>query len=100
MTYKISAGVYVKEIVKNSGALAAISGTIGCSCFASRKGPLGRHLITGGNEEFTRLYGQSDSHWSLAHLSLKPALNQMTVFYGNRVVNGAKYAGLSLYYDR
>lgn len=100
MTYKISAGVYVKEIVKNSGALAAVSGTIGCSCFGSKKGPLGRHLITGGNEEFTRLYGQSDTSWSLAHLSLKPALNQMTVFYGNRVVNGARYAGLSLYYDK
>lgn len=100
MTYKISAGVYVKEIVKNSGALAAISGTIGCGTFGSKKGPLGRTLITGGYEEFVRLYGESDTSWSPAHLTLKPALSQMTVFYGNRVVNGAKYAGLSLYYDR
>lgn len=99
MTYKVSAGIYQQEIVKGSGSVTAISGTIGASTFASKKGPLGPHLITGGWEEFVQTYGESDISWSPAHLSLKPALKQMTLFYGNRVVNNAKYAGLSLYYD-
>ncbi len=99
MTYKISAGVYQQEIVKGSGSLAAISGTIGACVFASKKGPLGPRAITGGWEEFVSIYGNGDTAWSPAHLVLKPALKQMTLFYGNRIVSDAKYAGLSVYYN-
>ena len=99
MTFKLSAGVYPFEYVKGSGIFNPISMTIGCSTFASKKGPLGPHLITGGYEEFIKTYGNGDMQWSPAHLTLKPALSEMKVFYGNRVVNEAKYAGLSLYFD-
>ncbi len=100
MTFKLSAGVYPYEYVKGTAPFNPVNMTIGASVFASRKGPLGPHLITGGWEEFVRTYGDPDIQWSPAHLALKPALKEMRVFYGNRIVNNAKYAGLSLFYDK
>ena len=99
MSFKLSAGVYFQEYVKGSGIFNPISMTVGAACFASKKGPLGPTLITGGYEEFVQRYGNGDMQWSQAHLALKPALKEMKTFYGNRVVNEAKYAGLSLFYD-
>lgn len=99
MSFKLSAGVYPQEYVKGSGPYNATSMTIGASVFGSKKGPIGPHLVTGGYEEFVKLYGNGDMQWSQAHLALKPALKEMGIFYGNRVVNEAKYAGLSFYYD-
>lgn len=99
MTFKLSAGVYPFEYVKGTAPFNPVNMTIGASTFASKKGPLGPHLITGGWEEFVRTYGDPDIQWSPAHLALKPALKEMRVFYGNRIVNDAKYAGLSLFYD-
>lgn len=99
MAYKLSAGVYPQEYVRGATPSSAVNMTIGASVFASKKGPLGRKLITGGWDKFVKIYGQPDMQWSPAHLALKPALKQMDVFYGYRVVNDAKYAGTSLFYD-
>jgi len=99
MAWKLSAGVYPYEYAKGSGIYRAVNNTIGAAVFASKKGPLGRQLITGGYDEFVRRYGESDLQWSPAHLVLKPALKEMSIFYGYRVVNNAKYAGTSLFYD-
>lgn len=99
MTFRLSAGVYPYEYVKGTAPFNPVNMTIGASVFASKKGPIGPHLITGGWEEFVKIYGNPDMQWSPAHLALKPALKEMRVFYGNRVVNDAKFAGLSLFYD-
>lgn len=99
MSFKLSAGVYPQEYVKGSGPVNTVAMTIGASVFASKKGPLGPHLITNGWENFVKAYGEGDLQWSPAHLALKPALKEMNVFYGNRVVNDARYAGLSLFFD-
>ena len=74
MSFKLSAGVYFQEYVKGSGIFNPISMTVGAACFASKKGPLGPTLITGGYEEFVQRYGNGDMQWSQAHLALKPAL--------------------------
>jgi len=95
MTFKLSAGVYYKEYQKSSGIFDNVNSTIGACTFYSKKGPLGPHLVTGGNEEFIDTYGLNTP----LNATLSPALNYMTMFYGNRVVNQARYAGLSLYYD-
>ena len=95
MTFKLSAGVYYKEYQKSSGIFDNDNSTIGACVFAAKKGPLGPHLITGGNEEFIDTYGLN----SPLNVTLSPALNRMTMFYGNRIVNQARYAGLSMYYD-
>ena len=99
MTFKLSAGVYPYEYVRGTSPFNAVNMTIGACTFASRKGPLGPHLVTGGWDSFIKTYGQGDYQWSPAHATLKPALQQMSVFYGNRVVNEALYAGVSLFYD-
>lgn len=99
MTFKLSAGVYTQEYVRGTTPFNAQNMTIGAATFASKKGPLGRHLVTGGWDAFVKTYGNGDMQWSPAHNTLKPALKEMNVFYGNRVVNGALYAGLSYYYD-
>jgi hypothetical protein len=95
MTNKLSAGVYQQEYQKNSGIFDSVNSTIGASVFHSKKGPLDATLITGGYEEFCNTYG----YQTPLNATLKPALDQMTTFYGKRVVNGAKYAGLSVFYD-
>ena len=100
MTFRLSAGVYPQEYVRGTSPFNAVNMTIGACTFASRKGPLGPHLVTGGWDSFVKIYGQGDYQWSPAHATLKPALQQMSVFYGNRVVNEALYAGVSLFYDK
>lgn len=99
MSFKLSSGIYPFEYVRGTTPFNPVNMTIGCSVFPSKKGPLGPTLVTGGWDSFVKKYGNGDPQWSPAHSTLKPALKEMNVFYGNRIVNGALYAGISFFYD-
>lgn len=98
MTFQLSAGVYPFEIDKSSFITPAAT-SIAAVVAGLTKGPLGPTLVT-SEEKFLELYGYTPASFSKAPYCIRAALKQVSSLYVNRVVNGALYAGLSLFNDK
>lgn len=97
MSFGITAGVYMYEVDRSSFVTSTAT-SIGACVAGLKQGPLGPKYIT-STEEFLRYYGETPASWSKAPYCIKAALRQTSMFYVNRVVNGALYGGTAYFND-
>ena len=97
MSFFVTAGVYITEYDR-SAFVSATATSIGACVAGLKQGPLGPRYITSEND-FNTYYGNTPASWSKAPYCIKAALKQTSMFYVNRIVNGALYAGTSYFND-
>lgn len=82
-----------------SQRIEAASTSTGAAVFQSKKGPLGRTLVT-NRDTFLELYGKPDPSVSFGHDTCLDFLMESNSLWCVRVHNGAKYAGTTYHIDR
>lgn len=93
MAFYLSPGVYTQE-VDLSNVIPTVETSIGAVVGYSKRGPVGRHLVT-NTKDFVQLYGEpSPGDW--LHYSALGFLQRANKLYVSRVVNDAKYAGVEI----
>lgn len=93
-----SAGVYVGE-QDNSLRATAISTSVGAIVGPSHRGPVGVPTLVVDEDEFIRVFGQSDEALTYMHYCARAFLQESKRLYVVRVAVNAKFGGVKVVTD-
>ena len=94
----MSPGTYIRE-EDLSARLRTVLSTSGAAVYESKRGPMGPTFYSTGRR-FIERNGKPDPTISFAHDCILAFMEESSVFWGNRVTNGALYAGSTYFIDR
>lgn len=94
----MSPGTYIRE-EDLSARLRTVLSTSGAAVYESKRGPMGPTFYSTGRR-FIERNGKPDPTVSFAHDCILAFMEESSVFWGNRVTNGALYAGATYFVDR